>query len=144
MYPRSLFVTLLVLFTLFFLSQHLKSQSLKRISWGRVLGQDKSWYGSKEALRIAENILVHQKANGGWYKNVDMSKPLTGAEKENLIAEKSKTMGTTRDINVGFIQIEYLAKVYQQTSEASYKNAALAGINYLLDAQYETGGWPQY
>ncbi|MDN3689559.1 pectate lyase [Cyclobacterium jeungdonense] len=144
MYPRPQFATLVLLFTLFLYPPHLKSQSQENIPWGQVLEQDASWYGSDQAVRIAENILLHQKENGGWYKNIDMSEELTNAEKESLIAEKSDIIGTTLDNDAGFIQIEYLARVYQETGDTRYENAALAGIDYLLEAQYENGGWPQY
>jgi len=108
------------------------------------LDQKASWYGTDQANQIAENILLYQKENGGWYKNIDMSERLTDAEKEMLIAEKSNILGTTLDNDAGFIQMEYLAKVYRETGAARYKNAALAGLDYLLEAQYENGGWPQY
>lgn len=142
MQTRDVLAIFLLLFTLH--SSQLKSQSARDVSWGQVLDQDVSWYGSKQAVFIAENILLHQKENGGWYKNIDMSEHLTDAEKESLIAEKSDILGTTLDNDAGFIQIEYLAKVYRETAAEDYKNAALAGIDYLLEAQYENGGWPQY
>lgn len=41
---------------------------------GGALQQKGEWYCSDEALRIAENVLLYQRNNGGWIKNVDMAK----------------------------------------------------------------------
>lgn len=144
MLPKCLFVKTLFLFTLLLHASSFKSLSQGSISWKEILDQKASWYGTDQANQIAENILLYQKENGGWYKNIDMSKRLTDAEKERLIAEKSNIVGTTLDNDAGFIQMEYLAKVYRETGAPRYKNAALAGLDYLLEAQYENGGWPQY
>lgn len=112
--------------------------------WNQVLDQPQEWYGKDEAIRIAENSLLFQKDNGGWYKNIDMSVPLNNSEKMKLKAEKSAISGTTIDNKAGFIQIELLAKVYQQTNDKTFREGVLKGLDYLLNAQYENGGWPQY
>ncbi len=38
----------------------------------------------------------------------------------------------------------FLSKLYAQYSDERYKNAFLAGFDYLLKAQYDNGGWPQF
>ncbi|WP_162416792.1 pectate lyase [Cyclobacterium roseum] len=144
MQPKCLFVKTLFLLSLFLHGPANKGLSQVGISWNEILDQQASWYGTDQASQIAENILLYQKENGGWYKNIDMSEALTDTEKESLMAEKSNSMGTTLDNDAGFIQMEYLAKVYRETGKPRYKNAALAGLDYLLEAQYENGGWPQY
>ena len=114
------------------------------IPWNQILEQAEEWYGKDEAISIAENMLLFQKYNGGWYKNIDMSQPLTDSEKEQLNVEKSAVSGTTIDNDAGFIQMELLAKVYQQTNSKKFAESVLKGLDYLLNAQYENGGWPQY
>lgn len=114
------------------------------IPWNQILEQAEEWYGKDEAISIAENMLLFQKDNGGWYKNIDMSQPLTDSEKEQLNVEKSAVSGTTIDNDAGFIQMELLAKVYQQTNSKKFAESVLKGLDYLLNAQYENGGWPQY
>ena len=114
------------------------------IPWSQILDQPEEWYGKDEAIRIAENMLLFQKENGGWYKNIDMSKPLNNNEKEKLNVEKSAVSGTTIDNDAGFIQMELLAKVYQQTNNKKFAEGVRKGLDYLLSAQYENGGWPQY
>ena len=34
-----------------------------------ALNQSDEWYGSEEAVRIAENVLLYQRNSGGWPKN---------------------------------------------------------------------------
>jgi PelA/Pel-15E family pectate lyase len=40
-------------------------------------------------------------------------------------------------------QIRVLALAYQATGETGYANAALKGLNLILQAQFPNGGWPQ-
>lgn len=40
--------------------------------------------------------------------------------------------------------MEYLARVYGATGQEKYKESFLRGMDYLLEAQYGNGGWPQY
>ncbi|AWW33157.1 pectate lyase [Echinicola strongylocentroti] len=119
-----------------------KAQSEKPLSWRAAQRQDQAWYSTDEAKRIANNVLLYQHANGGWYKNIDMASPLSKNEKEQLLEEKDK--GTTIDNGATISQLTYLGKVYRATQVEKYKTAFLEGIDYLLEAQYENGGWPQY
>ncbi|MDT0677863.1 pectate lyase [Autumnicola musiva] len=116
----------------------------KLISWGEAQHQDKEWYASADALRIADNVLLYQHDNGGWYKNINMADKLTSAEKDKLRAQKSKKVGTTIDNGATHTQLRYLSKIYNATGKEKYKNAFLDGVDYLLEAQYDNGGWPQF
>jgi pectinesterase len=42
------------------------------------------------------------------------------------------------------MEMTFLSKVYKKTKDERYKNAFLKGLDYLLEAQYENGGWPQF
>ncbi|AGA77592.1 pectate lyase, PelA/Pel-15E family [Echinicola vietnamensis DSM 17526] len=121
-----------------------QTQDEEHLSWRAAQRQDQEWFDSKEAQRIADNVLLYQHENGGWYKNIDMASKLSKDEKEKLLEEKNKDLGTTIDNGATISQLEYLAKVYAATQEERYKIAFLSGIDYLLEAQYENGGWPQY
>ncbi|QDH78220.1 pectate lyase [Echinicola soli] len=120
------------------------AQSEKTLSWSAAQRQDQAWYSSDEAKRIADNVLVYQHENGGWYKNIDMAEPLSKNGQKQLLKEKNDPKGTTIDNGATISQLEYLGKVYHTTQEEKYKAAFLKGIDYLLEAQYENGGWPQY
>lgn len=97
---------------------------------------------------LAENMLVYQRAVGGWPKavneiKVDYTKPLSDAEKKAIIAD-SMHIDATIDNNATTREIRYLVKAYKQTKNKAYLAAAEKGIRYYLKAQYANGGWPQY
>ena len=112
-------------------------------NWRNILRQPAEWYGSKEAIRIADNVLLYQHKNGGWGKNIDMTPVLDAEAKAKVLAE-TKTVQTTIDNGATTIQLNYLARVYQATHIERFKDSILRGLDYLLDAQYENGGWPQF
>lgn len=120
-----------------------KYAPVKTIRWYQCLSQDESWYSGKEALRIADNVLEYQKSSGGWEKNIDMAEPLDTAAVKKLRTEKDK-IGSTIDNGATYTQLRFLAKVYDATHVEKYKSAFLKGYDYLLEAQYENGGWPQF
>ena len=113
------------------------------IPWARALEQDPAWYGSTEAVRIADNVLLHQSPNGGWDKNIDMAVILDDAARVELAARRSEWQ-TTIDNGATYEQVRYLARVYDATAHERFRDAALRGIEYLLEAQYDNGGWPQF
>jgi len=106
-----------------------------------VVNQPK--YKETEITKIADNILLFQRDNGGWPKNYDMQAILTNEQADSLNRTKNK-LHTTFDNSTTYTHIEYLAKVYSVTQVAKYKNACLKGINFTISAQYPNGGWPQY
>ncbi|MCX2838245.1 pectate lyase [Salinimicrobium sp. MT39] len=89
-------------------------------------------------------MLLYQHTNGGWYKNIDMSNELSSKEKDSLRNLQNKEMGTTIDNGATHNQLKYLARVYKATGKEDYKIAFLEGVDYLLEAQYSNGGWPQF
>lgn len=121
----------------------IQSQS-KNVSWSEALDQEESWYGSKEAQRIADNVLLYQNNNGGWLKNIDMADQLGSSDIAKLKKEKSKKSGTTIDNGATHTQLRYLARVYNSAKKQEYKEAFLKGVDFLLQAQYDNGGWPQF
>jgi len=100
-------------------------------------------YQESEITKIADNILLYQRNNGGWPKNYDMQAILNSAQIDSLIRTKDK-FHTTFDNSTTYTHIEYLAKVYSQTKIEKYKDACLKGIAFTLSAQFQNGGWPQY
>jgi xylan 1,4-beta-xylosidase len=96
-----------------------------------------------EITKIADNMLLYQRNNGGWPKNYDMQAILTNEQADSLLKTKNQ-FHTTFDNSTTYTHIEYLAQVYNLTGIEKYKNACLNGINYVLSAQYPNGGWPQY
>ena len=114
-------------------------------SWNNIIHQNKDdWFKTNEAKEIAENVLLYQREIGGWPKNIQMQNPLSKAEKQNLKALKSSTKEITTDNGATIQEMLFLSKMYAQNKDKKYENAFLKGLDYLLAAQYENGGWPQF
>ncbi|HEY8563113.1 MAG TPA: pectate lyase [Pyrinomonadaceae bacterium] len=122
------------------------------VSWSEVSKQAPLWYQTDEAARIADQVVLYQKDNGGWEKNTDMTRMLTQAERETLAKAKSDTSETTIDNRTSYTQVAFLAKVITGSLQKStpptnfpkHKEAFEKGLDYLLAAQYESGGFPQF
>jgi PelA/Pel-15E family pectate lyase len=113
------------------------------VSWRDAMRQKSAWYGSAEAIRIADNLLVYQHDNGGWEKNIDMALPLGSATRAAALATK-KEAHTTIDNDATYTQMNFLARVFSATSRTEYKDGFERGLDYVLKAQYPNGGWPQF
>lgn len=90
---------------------------------------------------IAENILRHQRDNGGWSSNWDPLRILGDAEIRQLEKDRVKE-DTTFDNRATYPQMTYLAEVFQETGDERFKDAALRALDFILTAQYDNGGWP--
>ncbi|MCI0478076.1 MAG: pectate lyase [Anaerolineales bacterium] len=112
--------------------------------WVNCLAMPTDWYGSAEAVRIADNLLLFQRNVGGWQKDTEMAGVLTDADKTNLVAAKTATTDATIDNNATINQVLFLARVYNTTKQTRFKDAAIKGMDYVLAAQYPSGGWPQF
>lgn len=134
----SITITFLLLFSI---SVHAQKEQ----KWASIIrDNESSWFATNEAKAIAENVLLYQRNIGGWPKNIQMQKPLTGEEKQKLISLKSDPNEITTDNGATYQEMLFLSKMYAQVPDERYKNAFLSGLNYLLEAQYENGGWPQF
>ena len=101
------------------------------------------WYATAEALRIADNMLLYQRHSGGWPKNIDMAKPLSESNRASLRRQQKKT-DSTIDNGATFTQLSVLARVYTAQKQERHRESFLKGLDYLLNAQYANGGWPQF
>lgn len=127
-----------------FISAQEKSSDYLSKNWKEVATKMPSeWYGSNEAKLVAENVLLAQKEIGGWEKNKSYHQKLTKKDKEHYIKDKSE-IGATFDNNATITELRFLAKVYSHIKNESYKKAFEKGLNYIFNAQYENGGWPQF
>lgn len=105
--------------------------------------QDQPKYETTEITKIADNIILFQKNNGGWAKNYDMRAILTEEQRAAVLNAKDET-NTTFDNGATHSQIQYLAEAYSKTKKKRYKEACIKGIEFTLEAQYDNGGWPQF
>ena len=151
-YQRLLIMTILIFGQIF--GQHasiIKNYPASKIKivnkhyhfWENLMQQDESWWKTTEAAELAENVLAYQRGCGGWPKNLDMLKPLTESEKSDLATYPNEPLATI-DNDATWSQMQFLAKLIIYQPEERYKLAFLRGLDYLLAAQYDNGGWPQY
>src|SRR2546423_774398 len=110
------------------------------VSWKDGLKQKAEWYAGDDAVRIADNLLLYQRDTGGWPKNIDMAQVLTETEKAALFRQK-RDGESTIDNGATYTQLIFLARVYTAKKLERYKEAFLKGVDYLLKAQYDNGGW---
>ncbi|WP_433812432.1 pectate lyase [Flavobacterium johnsoniae] len=114
-------------------------------NWSDIIRKnDASWFGSDEAKKIAENVLLYQRDIGGWPKNIQMQNELIPAQKKDLLEIKKITKETTTDNGATTQEMLFMSKMYAQVKDERYKESFLKGLNYLLEAQYANGGWPQF
>ena len=105
---------------------------------------DKEFLTSAEAARIGEQVLAYQRVTGGWPKNIDMCRPHTPEEMAKVRSEHDRLNDSTTDNNATTTQMTFLANMYQATGDTRYRDAFIAGLEYLLSGQYANGGWPQF
>mgnify|MGYP000535481936 FL=1 len=67
-------------------------------SWKQITeSNDENWFASKEAIQVAENVLLYQRNIGGWPKNIQMHLPLSDVERQKLLVLKNDPMDCTID-----------------------------------------------
>ena len=99
--------------------------------WAGFLKKDASWFGSSEAVNIANECIQYQVANeGGWQKG--MKTAHTGDWAHSTIDNDATTS-----------QIRFLMRTYQQTKQQKYLDCAMRGVDCLFKMQYSNGGWMQ-
>ena len=111
------------------------------VNWRNVLTQPDHWYASDEARIIADSVLLYQTDSGGWPKNVDMTQPPSAEFRAN---NEPDHRWATIDNGATHTQLEFLAHVIHATDNHRYLPAFQRGFDYLLQAQYPNGGWPQF
>ncbi|MBN2000473.1 pectate lyase [candidate division KSB1 bacterium] len=111
--------------------------------WQMLMNHEDDWYRTKSAVLIAENIVAYQRESGGWPKNIDFSKPLT-KERRLMLKNSPDESKSTIDNGATWIQLFFLARMIHATDEQNYVFSFLNGLDFLLQAQYENGGWPQF
>ncbi len=104
---------------------------------------DQLKYAPEEYEKIADNILLFQKSNGGWPKNYDMQAILNDGQK-GAVRQSVDALNTCFDNGATHSHLMYLGEVIARKDVQKYKDAYAKGLRYILSAQYENGGWPQF
>ena len=123
--------------------------------------QPDDWYGTPTAVHSADVIVSYQMPNGGWGKNLNMSQHIRQPGESFICDNISRYLGPddydtpkdrywnyfgTLDNDCTTTQLRFLAKVITAVGperSAAYRAAFLRGVEYLFNAQYPNGGWPQ-
>ena len=121
-----------------------KAATLSSLTWANVCsgGMGDDWYGTDEAMEVADIVLSVQKNNGGWMKNDQLHK-LTASELNAL--QRSKGEHSCFDNYATTQEMRFLARVYQKTKVEKYRTAFQRAVNLIITAgQGLNGGWGQY
>ena len=123
----------------------LQSAKAQQMSNNQVLQQkDSMFFQTEEARRVGNQLLLYQRDTGGWPKNVNMVIPLTAVQKDSVVLQKSRLDDSTIDNKATTMQMTFLARLYQQTGDTLYRDAFRRAMTFLLNGQYNNGGWPQF
>lgn len=103
---------------------------------------------SAVADTIADKMLIYQLPNGGWPKQLKDKSVVKyeAALTPDLLSRIKATddQHATIDNKATSREINYLIATFGKTKNNKYLLAAERGIDYILQAQYRNGGWPQY
>lgn len=89
-------------------------------------------HAAPEPRAVVDHVLHYQNADGGWPKNVDMTTRTAPRE------------ASTIDNGATVTQLRLLARVHSEALDRRIRQAFERGLDGLLAAQYDNGGWPQY
>ena len=98
-------------------------------------------FASVEARRLADHLVSFQTPAGGWNKNTDFGKaPRRPGERSGSEAGYVGTIDNAATV----FPLYFLAAVINAASPNPVHRAAFTrGLDYLLVAQFPSGGWPQ-
>lgn len=105
-----------------------------------------AWYAGAEAKQLADAILSYQTPTGGWSKHLGFTKgprqPGMQWSSQNEPGQRAHYVATF-DNHSTTEQMYFLANLWQATNRADCKAGFIAGLKFILAAQYPNGGWPQ-
>ena len=118
------------------------------MSFKGLLRMPAEWYATPQAQSIADSVMKYQYPSGGWTKNIDWNLPASGdklRERQEVLAQiQGDGIGATIDNGATITEMQFLAKTYAATGRKDHRKAFVRAFDYLLEAQYANGGWPQF
>jgi len=118
------------------------SAIFQRSVWSaELLRKPADWYASAEARAIADAVLQYQSPQGAWPKNTDLAAPPRTPQD---VPQPADGLTNTIDNGATTMPMQFLALVNQRVGEPRYRAAFERGLEYLLQAQFPNGGWPQF
>lgn len=101
------------------------------VTWDKCLEMKAEWYGTDEAKRIGNNLLLYQRDSGGWPDKIDMALVLFKEEIPFLFKDKNEQDATTEN-GATIAQLRFLARVYNATLCERYRDGFAKGLEFLL------------
>lgn len=112
-------------------------------SRGLNLKASKQWFAGTEAQTIADRVVAAQTIAGGWTKGVDYTRPAS----EQPAHKPDVWSGGTLDNDATITELRQLALTSIAATDPAravpWNASFVRGLNYLLEAQYPNGGFPQ-
>ncbi|MFP4057066.1 MAG: pectate lyase [Candidatus Brocadiia bacterium] len=100
------------------------------------LSKPDEWFQSAEGRRIVDNVVSWQSSAGSWPKNMDTT--------ERRFSGRRGEISGTFDNGATVGELRLLARAYRAARHEPYRDAFRKGVVHILEAQYPTGGWPQF
>ena len=91
---------------------------------------------------LGQAQIGYQTDKGGWPKNSGFHKG--GIKQEEWERIEKYGIGATFDNDATITEMKFLAKIYSKTKDERYRDAFIKAYNYIFQAQYPNGGWPQF
>jgi len=109
---------------------------IAQADWKELARKPDDWFRSADGQRVIANVLSWQSPQGSWPKNLDTAaEPFTG---------NPQTLKGTFDNGATTDELRFLARAHRVTGDERCRAAFLKGFDHILQAQYPTGGWPQF
>lgn len=123
--------------------------------------QPESWYRTDEARHLADIVVSFQTPSGGWSKNLNLRDHIRRPGELWAAENGSKFLSTmdfdrpenpswhyiaTIDNDATTTEIRFLGKIGDRLKDKDgerYRAAFQRGVEYLFEAQFPNGGWPQ-
>lgn len=127
----------------------MNAQSYKDLKWGEICSgkMGTEWYGSAEAISVADTLVSVQKTNGGWMKNDQFHKLSTSelTARQKLSGDNGRNIHSCFDNYATTQEMRFLAKVYQQTHQQRFLDAFKRALDLIFESGNSLkGGWAQY
>ena len=120
-----------------------QQRNFTHLSWTHVaMRMPTDWYATEEARAIAEIVLESQLPCGGWSKNIPWHR-MTEKHHKSLAWER-EIGSAIFDNNATTTEMAFLSKVYAAKPDKRYKEAFQRAFELIVEAQYESGGWPMF
>lgn len=127
----------------------MNAQSYKDLKWSEICSgkMGTEWYGSAEAISVADTLVSVQKTNGGWMKNDQFHKLSTSelTARKKLSGDNGRNIHSCFDNYATTQEMRFLAKVYQQTHQQRFLDAFKRALDLIfVSGNSLNGGWAQY